>query len=81
MEKEGQENIVNLVRCAWEGSQKYGALVWSGDIHSTYEDFKNQICAGLHMGLVGIPWWTTDIGGFNGGRNSDPNFVELLTIQ
>ena len=31
----GQEDIVNLVRCAWAGSQRYGALVWSGDIHST----------------------------------------------
>ena len=30
MKKEGQENIVNLLRCAWAGSQKYGALVWSG---------------------------------------------------
>jgi len=28
----GQKNIVNLVRCAWAGSSKYGALVWSGDI-------------------------------------------------
>ena len=30
---------------------------------STYEDFRKQICAGIHMGLSGIPWWTTDIGG------------------
>lgn len=28
----GQKNVVNLVRCAWAGSQRYGALVWSGDI-------------------------------------------------
>ena len=70
--------IVNLVRCAWLGSQKYGALVWSGDILSTYEDFRKQICAGLHMGLCGIPWWTTDIGGFHGGVTEDPDFRELL---
>ena len=49
MEKQGQKNIVNLVRCAWAGSQRYGALVWSGDVHSTYEDLRKQICAGLHM--------------------------------
>lgn len=30
--KAGQEEILNLVRCAWAGSQKYGALVWSGDV-------------------------------------------------
>lgn len=53
----GQDDIVNLVRCAWVGSQGYGELVWSGDIWSGYEDFRKQICAGLHMGLSGIPWW------------------------
>ena len=77
----GQEDIVNLVRCAWLGSQKYGALVWSGDIFSTYEDFRKQICAGLHMGLCGIPWWTTDIGGFHGGVTEDPDFQELLISE
>lgn len=77
--KECEEtDIVNLVRCAWSGSQRYGALVWSGDIHSTFDDLKNQIHAGLHMGIVGIPWWTTDIGGFHGGNANDPKFIELL---
>ena len=74
----GQEDIVNLVRCAWLGSQKYGALVWSGDIFSTYEDFRKQICAGLHMGLCGIPWWTTDVGGFMTDDVNDPDFQQLL---
>lgn len=74
----GQEDIVNLIRCAWAGSQRYGALVWSGDIMSTYEDFRKQICAGLHMGLCGISWWTTDIGGFHNGDIRDENFRELL---
>ena len=74
----GQENIVNLIRCAWAGSQKYGALVWSGDIFSSYEDFRKQICAGIHMGLAGIPWWTTDIGGFHGGWIEKPEFREML---
>lgn len=74
----GQEDIVNLIRCAWVGSQRYGALVWSGDISSTYEDFRRQVCAGIHMGICGIPWWTTDIGGFHGGVIADEGFRELL---
>jgi alpha-D-xyloside xylohydrolase len=74
----GQTELVNLVRCAWVGSQKYGALVWSGDVWSSYEDFRKQICAGLHMGLCGIPWWTTDIGGFHGGNVESDDFKELL---
>lgn len=78
MEKEGQQNIVNLLRCAWAGSQKYGALVWSGDIASSYESMRNQLSAGLNMGIAGIPWWTTDIGGFHGGNPDNPAFRELF---
>ncbi len=74
----GQEDVVNLIRCAWAGSQRYGALVWSGDIMSNYEDFRKQICAGIHMSLSGIPWWTTDIGGFHGGQIASEDFRELL---
>ena len=75
---EGQEKVVNLLRCAWAGSQKYGALVWSGDIPSTFGSMKNQLAAGLNMGIAGIPWWTTDIGGFYGGDPTNPEFQELF---
>lgn len=78
MRAEGEEKIVNLLRCAWAGSQKYGALVWSGDIHSDFATMRNQYVAGLHMGIAGIPWWTTDIGGFHGGWIDDPKFHEIL---
>lgn len=78
LKNEGKENILNLVRCAWAGSQKYGALTWSGDIHSSFRAMKQQVQAGLNMGLAGIPWWTTDIGGFLGGDNEDPDFQELI---
>lgn len=78
MQREGQENIVNLLRCAWAGSQRYGALVWSGDIASSFDSMRNQLAAGLNMGLAGIPWWTTDIGGFHGGHPDDPAFRELF---
>ena len=79
MEKEGQENILNLLRCAWAGSQKYGTLVWSGDIDSSFRSLRSQFAAGLNMGIAGIPWWTTDIGGFHGGDIHDPAFKECLT--
>ena len=78
MKQEGQDHIINLLRCAWAGSQRYGALVWSGDIHSTFSSMRNQLAAGLNMGMAGIPWWTTDIGGFHGGDPNDPAFRELL---
>ena len=78
MKNEGMEDIVNLLRCAWAGSQRYGALVWSGDIQSSFPSMRCQIKAGLNMAIAGIPWWTTDIGGFFGGDSTDPAFHELL---
>lgn len=75
---DGETEVVNLVRCAWAGSQRYGALVWSGDISSTFDDLRRQVTAGIHMGVAGIPWFTTDIGGFHGGDSTDPAFHELL---
>ncbi len=78
MEREGQKNILNLIRCVWAGSQRYGALLWSGDVHSTFESLRRQMSAGLNAGISGIPWWTTDIGGFTGGDPKDPKFKELL---
>ncbi len=78
MTAEGQSEVVNLVRCAWAGSQRYGALVWSGDVDSSFRGLREQFTAGLNMGLAGIPWWTTDIGGFLGGNPDDPDFRECI---
>jgi alpha-D-xyloside xylohydrolase len=75
---EGETEVVNLLRTAWAGSQRYGALVWSGDIASTFEALRAQVTAGIHMGVAGIPWFTTDIGGFHHGDPEDEGFRELL---
>ena len=75
----GQEQVCNLIRCAWAGSQRYGTLLWSGDIASSWESFRDQFAAGLNVGMAGISWWTTDIGGFHGGDPTDPDFRELCT--
>lgn len=74
----GREDIVTLTRCAYTGAQKFGALVWSGDIPSTFESLADQVKSGLNMAMCGIPWWTTDIGGFYGGDIRSPNFRELI---
>ena len=78
LRQQGESEIVNLVRCAWAGSQRYGVLAWSGDVHSSFHALRNQFSAGLNMAMAGIPWWTTDIGGFQGGNIHDPAFHELL---
>ena len=78
MRAEGQEDICNLTRSGWAGSQRYGAAIWSGDIESTFETLRTQVRAGLNLALCGIPWWTTDIGGFFYGNPQDPTFRELI---
>lgn len=78
LKAEGETDVLSLVRCAWAGSQKYGVLTWSGDIYSSFRSMREQLQAGLSMGMAGIPWWTSDIGGFLGGDIKDPAFRELL---
>jgi alpha-D-xyloside xylohydrolase len=69
---------VLLCRSAWAGQQRYSAAVWSGDIPATWESLRQQVRAGLSIAIAGIPWWTTDIGGFHGGDASDEAFRELV---
>ncbi|WP_165984770.1 glycoside hydrolase family 31 protein [Streptomyces sp. YIM 98790] len=78
MAADGEPPTVLLCRSAWAGAQKYGAAVWSGDIPATWESLRQQIRAGLSIALSGIPWWTSDIGGFHGGDARDPAYRELM---
>lgn len=78
LKAEGETEIMSLVRCAWAGSQKYGVLTWSGDVHSSFRSMREQLQAGLNMCVAGIPWWTSDIGGFLGGDIREESFRELL---
>lgn len=54
-----------LTRSCFAGQQRYGAVTWSGDVVSRWSDLHDQVRAGLNMSLSGIPYWTTDIGGFD----------------
>ncbi len=74
----GRDDIITLTRCAYIGSQRFGSLVWSGDIESTFESLACQVRAGLNMGMCGIPWWNTDIGGFYGADIRSDYFKELI---
>ncbi len=78
MTEAGMDKVVNLVRCAWAGSQRFGTLLWSGDVYSSWRTLREQICAGLSAAVSGMPWWTCDIGGFIGGYTDSPDFQELL---
>jgi alpha-D-xyloside xylohydrolase len=60
------KRVYILTRSAWAGIQRYSASEWSGDIQADLGTFVKQIPAGLSYGLSGMPYWTTDIGGYFG---------------
>ena len=78
MKEMGREDIITLSRAAYTGAQRFGTLVWSGDILSTFESLTEQIKSGLNMAMCGLPWWNTDIGGFYGGDIHSDYFRELI---
>lgn len=53
-----------LTRSGFGGIQRTGSAIWSGDVASRWSDLKEQIAAGIGVGLAGMPYWTFDIGGF-----------------
>jgi len=67
-----------LSRSAYAGIQRHATAAWSGDINSDWETFKRQIPAGLNLMVSGVPYWTTDIGGFTDGNPDDPAYRELF---
>ena len=83
------QRVFNLTRSAFGGQQRYSVASWSGDVMSSWEQFGEQIPAGLNFCMAGLPYWTTDIGGFFRDSKSlnphfddqyrDPEFIELLS--
>lgn len=78
LKKEGETDIISLTRASYPGSQKFGAVVWNGDIPSTFEALFQSIVSGLSMSMCGIPWWNSDIGGFHQGDIESDYFRELI---
>ena len=74
-----KKRVFILSRSAYAGTQRLGVTAWSGDVLSDWVTFARQIPAGLNFSISGMPYWTTDIGGFiSGGNLNDPKFRELF---
>ena len=58
------KRVLNLTRSGYASSQKFGTVLWSGDIFASWDTMKKQIHEGLNMCMSGMPYWTLDIGGF-----------------
>ncbi|MGB6897479.1 MAG: glycoside hydrolase family 31 protein [Candidatus Acidiferrum sp.] len=72
-----KKRVFILSRSAYAGEQRNAAAVWSGDVDPNWETFRRQIPAGLNYSLSGLPYWTTDIGGFVSANPDDPAYREL----
>jgi alpha-D-xyloside xylohydrolase len=70
-----------LTRGVWAGGQRHGVVLWSSDIESTFEELAAQVPLGVHSSLSGIPWWTSDVGGYGCGSaqlDNTPYMRELI---
>ena len=75
------KRVCILTRSAFLGQHRYGIINWSGDIGGTWDAYKRQIVAGLNYTITGLPYWTTDIGGFfrpGKSQYTDEKYHELL---
>jgi alpha-D-xyloside xylohydrolase len=73
-----EKRVFILSRSAFAGAQRNATAVWSGDINSDWVFLKKQIPAGLNYSISGLPYWTTDSGGFVSGNPNDPAYRELF---
>jgi alpha-D-xyloside xylohydrolase len=73
-----RKRVYILSRSAFAGIQRNGVTAWSGDVLSDFETYKRQIPAALNFELSGVPYWTSDVGGFIMGHPNDPEFRELF---
>ncbi len=77
------DRVVILTRSGFVGQQRYGSITWSGDVRSTWENLQKQIPGALNFSLMGLPYWNSDIGGFQAydwrksGGNKSPEYQEL----
>jgi len=73
-----KKRVFILSRSAFAEIKRYGVTAWSGDVNSDFLTFRRQIPAGLNFALSGVPYWTTDIGGFVTGDPDNPAYREIV---
>ncbi len=76
-----EKRVFLLTRNAFSGQQRYASATWSGDVGSNWDSLKRQITGGLDFSASGMPYWTTDTGGFfrpGPAQFTDAAYHELL---
>lgn len=67
-----------LMRAGYSGSQRYGMVPWSGDVNRTWGGLKPQMEISMQMGLQGMAYMHSDLGGFAGANNDPELYVRWL---
>jgi len=86
-----KKRVCTLTRSAFAGNQRFGTMHWNGDIggnegtlynvSQSWDWYTRSITAGLNFCMTGIPYWTSDIGGFfrSPNQSTDAGYIEVLT--
>ena len=61
-----------LMRAGYSGSQRFGMIPWSGDVNRSWGGLQAQPEIALQMGMQGMAYMHSDLGGFAGGETFDP---------
>jgi len=56
-----------LMRAGYAGSQRYGLIPWTGDVSRSWGGLVPQPDISLQMGMQGLAYMHSDLGGFAGG--------------
>ncbi len=67
----GADNACVWGRDGWIGAQRF-PVQWGGDPQTDWEGLAASIRGGLSWGLSGVPYYSSDVGGFYGSRQPDP---------
>ena len=73
-----QDRPFILMRAAYSGSQRYGIVPWTGDVNRTWGGLQSQPEIALQMGMQGIGYMHSDLGGFAGDNLDDELYVRWL---
>ena len=73
-----EERLFNLIRSGYAGMQRYSTFPWSGDIQRTFDGLKVQIPIMLSMGMNGVGYMHSDVGGFVGNNNDSELFTRWV---
>ncbi|WP_372746215.1 TIM-barrel domain-containing protein [Lutibacter sp.] len=73
-----QQRPFILMRAGYSGSQHYGMIPWSGDVNRTWGGLQSQVEIALQMGMQGLGYMHSDLGGFAGDNLDDELYTRWL---